>query len=563
MRKLTFQEITLVSLKEKRARKFKFHPKVTVIKGENHTGKSSLIKSIYWAFGAKPKNVHPNWEKADVITSLTFSLDENQYKILRKGEFFAVFNNNNDVIGTFDKITTGLGPFLSELFGYKIKLNNRNNDLITPPPAYFLLPYYVDQDVSWSENWSAFSNLGQLSNWRTNIINYHTGIRPDEYYEIKAQIEDKQLQIKELESEKSVSQSVLDKLLAQFKSALVDFDIKIFKKEIDELMVNYERIKVVGQKVKDRIVDFKSEKLHLQNHIDIVKSAIQELRKDYQFALNQPNAIDCPTCGQTYENSFAERFTIARDEDSCQELLIQLNEEMKDIDNKIEKEYITYEQNNQEANKIQSLLEQKQGKIKLRDVIQNEGKKELKEILQNEVNTLRGQISELQKKIDILKDELKEYENKKRQTEIRQYYKNLMRRYLLELDVNTMDEKSYQAIASKISESGSGLPRALLAYYYSILHTMNRYGTSTFCPVIIDSPNQQDQDQENLDKMMNFIFKNQPISSQLILGLVDLGEYDFDGEVIELNHKYHLLQEAKYKEISTEIRFLLDKSLNL
>ncbi|MEC1635120.1 hypothetical protein P9D98_10675 [Bacillus mojavensis] len=563
MRKLILREITLVSLKEKKARKFKFHPKVTVIKGENHTGKSSLIKSIYWAFGAKPKKVHPNWEKADVITSVRFSIENDDYLILRKGEFFAIFDGNYNVLGTFDKITTALGPYLSELFGYKIKLNSRNNNLITPPPAYFLLPYYIDQDVSWNENWSAFSNLGQLSNWRNNIINYHTGIKPNEYYEIKAKIEDKQLKIKDIENKKSVSQIVLDKLLAQFKSALIDFDINVFRQEIDELMEKYERIKVVGQRAKDKIIELKSDKLHLQNHIDILKNAVQELRNDYQYALKQPDAIDCPTCGHTYENSFAERFTIAKDEDSCQELLIQLNEDMKDIDTEIKKEYIVYQQNNKEASKIQDLLEQKQGKIKLRDVIQNEGKKELKDILQNEINSLKGDISDLQENIDSLRKDLKEYENRKRQEEIKRYYLNLMRGYLLELDVNTMEEKSYKAITSKISESGSGLPRALLAYYYSVLHTMNKYGTSTFCPIIIDSPNQQDQDQENLDRMMNFIFDNQPESSQLILGLVELGDYKFEGEIIELTHKYNLLQESGYKEISREIRFLLDKSINL
>ena len=47
-----------------------------------------------------------------------------------------------------------------------------------------------------------------------------------------------------------------------------------------------------------------------------------------------------------------------------------------------------------------------------------------------------------------------------------------------------------------ISETGSALPRALLAYYFTFLKIMNIYSTSTFCPIIIDSPNQQEQDKD-------------------------------------------------------------------
>ena len=50
---------------------------------------------------------------------------------------FAVYNNVKECIGTFDKITDGLGPFLSNLLKYNIELANKENRLITPPPAYF------------------------------------------------------------------------------------------------------------------------------------------------------------------------------------------------------------------------------------------------------------------------------------------------------------------------------------------------------------------------------------------------------------------------------------------
>jgi hypothetical protein len=561
MRKLILKEIKMVSLLEKKAKKVLFHPKLTIIKGENHTGKSSLIKSIYWTFGATPKNVHPRWQKTDVISVIDFSIDDLSYSILRKGNFFAIFDEQKNVLGTFDKITKGLGPFLSNLLDYKIKLNNKSNELITPPPAYFFLPYYIDQDVSWKENWAAFDNLGQLSNWKQNIVNYHTGIKPNEYYEIKAEIESIQKQIDELERKKSVSKNVLNKLLDQLQTVVVDIDINVFKKEIDELMNSYTTLKVKGEKAKEKIVMLKSQKIQVEKQVAIVHKTMNELRKDYKYALQLADSVDCPTCGHTYENTFAERFSIAKDEDNCQDLLIKLKEESKDLDEKISREYEQYNKHNNETAKIKILLEKKQGEIKLKDIIQHEGKKELKQILETEIKVLQSEMAEFEDEINELKKELKTIEDKKRQQEIKSLYLHQMKSNLLKLEVHTMEENSYKTISSTIKETGSGLPRALLAYYYSILNTMKKYSTSIFCPIIIDSPNQQDQDEDNLRKMMEFIFSEQPEDSQLILGLVEIGDYQFEGEIIELTEKYHLLQEEPFEELEKEIRKLLDKSL--
>lgn len=51
MPRFALKELLLISLKEKRAKKIAFHPRVTLLKGVNSTGKSSLIKSIYGSLG--------------------------------------------------------------------------------------------------------------------------------------------------------------------------------------------------------------------------------------------------------------------------------------------------------------------------------------------------------------------------------------------------------------------------------------------------------------------------------------------------------------------------------
>lgn len=129
--------------------------------------------------------------------------------------------------------------------------------------------------------------------------------------------------------------------------------------------------------------------------------------------------------------------------------------------------------------------------------------------------------------------------------------------YLDDLGVETVPEKSYKTIISKVTDTGSGAPRAYLAYYYSLLGVINKYSTSTFCPIILDSPNQQEQDRSHWDMIKDFIITKQPLNSQLILGTVEFGDRQFEGEIIELNEKYHFLQEEDFEEVSHEINELL------
>ena len=82
---------------------------------------------------------------------------------------------------------------------------------------------------------------------------------------------------------------------------------------------------------------------------------------------------------------------------------------------------------------------------------------------------------------------------------------------------------------------------------------MQQFSSTTYFPIIIDSPNQQDQDIENIDKIFKFIDRHQPNDSQMILGLAETYDIDFSCKTITLNHKYSLLQEDEYEEVCSEL----------
>ena len=92
----------------------------------------------------------------------------------------------------------------------------------------------------------------------------------------------------------------------------------------------------------------------------------------------------------------------------------------------------------------------------------------------------------------------KDLENKKRANDIKLKFRNLIRSYLDEVNLQSVPTKAFAKIDAKGTESGSKTPRELMAYYYAILNIMRERSSSTYFPIVIDSPNQQAQDAENL-----------------------------------------------------------------
>src|SRR4051812_37545291 len=164
MKNFRLQRLLLLSAREKAAQLIEFDPQTTVILGQNDTGKSCLIKSIYAAFGADPAKINPTWVDAKVDIFIDFTIDDIPYQILRSGTNYGIFKGKGEPVWSGSGVTRGLGPELARLLSFELTLQTRQGDLIVPPPAFLFLPFYVDQDVSWSGNWNSFANLQMFNN---------------------------------------------------------------------------------------------------------------------------------------------------------------------------------------------------------------------------------------------------------------------------------------------------------------------------------------------------------------------------------------------------------------
>ena len=547
MKEFKLKELLLLSLREKRSRKIVFNSERTVIIGGNETGKSVLLKSIYHTFGAEPHKLHPDWLRAEPIALIKFTVDDIEYSIFRKENIYALFDQKNKCTGIYRRVSD-LGAVLGEIFGFKLQLQNANGVAVIPPPAYLFLPFYMDQDRSWTTNWEAFEKL-YLPRARLDVVNYHTGIRPNEYYTAKNELGKVKDGITLIDREVTLIRLLLKNLKKKLSTGEFTIDLEVFQKEITEMLVACQQLNQQQEKHKVKLTNLYNTKIALEAQLLIVRKALAENQKDYHFATHElDTVVPCPSCGAEYENSFSERFGIAQDEQRCTDLIIELDEELGITLTEIEKINAKFVENTVAISKIESRLDQKKGEIKLKDIIESEGKREVQKLFVEEIAEYDLELEEKMSLRDDLDLQLKNLEDKKRAETIRIKYRQYMRRYLDVLNLASVRDETFKKIDTKLSESGSKTPRGLMAYYYSILHVMREFSTSSFCPIVIDSPNQQAQDPENLPKLLKFILDEQPRDSQLILSIEEDHGIDYQSDVIRLSEKGSLLSETNYQE---------------
>ena len=133
-----------------------------------------------------------------------------------------------------------------------------------------------------------------------------------------------------------------------------------------------------------------------------------------------------------------------------------------------------------------------------------------------------------------------------------------MAAFLRDLNVHNLPDSDYQTIKGTVHDTGSDQPRAVLAYVYAFVTTMVEFSSSPMCPLVLDTPNQQDQDEKNARAIIEFIFKRRPAKAQVILGTVSLQGVANPGWTVEMTEKFGALEKKSYDEVAEQMRPFLN-----
>ena len=549
---LRFSNLYLLSQNDRRAFSLNFSSDATALQAGNGFGKSAVLKSLYDALGAQPHRVDTFWRSARVETLLEFTVDEIPFAILSGSGRYAVFDAGGNLQLRTTSVGTDLTDYLAKLLDFKLEMLNRKEEAITPPPDYMFAPFYVDQDGSWREPWASFRGL-YLNNSKQTLADYHSGLKPNEYYAAQTRRNMLQAQRKELEAEREILHQTLKKMQELVPDVVLSFDLDDFQDESARLLDESRRLHEEQVGYRQRLADISEERQLWLEQRDLVKATLAEMDDAFATALTHPADIACPTCGYHYENSIAAQFEIVQDKDGLFNALIISQEKLHELDAKAQTERSKISELEERVARINHILGVRKSDVSFNDVIVAQGRNEAAKIIRSRVTTVDESISGKRVEEDAESGRMKAAVSRKRTQEIKSYFRERLIEFADHLSVR-IDATRPLSMTSMPFGRGSEGPRGIIAYYYAFLHTARRYSSSAFCPIVIDAPNQQGQD--DMERVMRFIIDKRPADAQVIVATEDLfGLTDADATIVHVGKRANqLLDDDKYDEVSDVVR---------
>lgn len=553
---ITIDSIRLVDYKNKKAKKVEFKDGINLISSEkNSVGKSVIMKSIYHALGAQAV-FDSNFKTDDIIFEECFRFNEKKYRIIRKNDDYAIFEN--DELKVFVKAGNiiKLAEFYKNSLNMSVFLRNRDNQTELVPPAYLFIPYYLDQDRSWKEDQEPFTKqtMSQYYAFNKNdLYLYHLGLYDDTYGELKSQIDSLKVEIVNAKSE----QKKMDESLNEIKILFDNQGSFCVNEELESMMrTNSQIMSNLFNKQNTLKSELYSQDVLKNKCINKLREMDDVLQKITNGIKIDEREVVCPNCESTftidlhdemvsiYNKLFIEneKTTINQEINAINEKIIHLKAQIDDVTNAIENE-------NEKIAKINNDYENYVTRKSLSSVYEK-------------LLTKMGELSSgiLSKESDLREKEKIKNDIKQSTSEAKNDFINYYAEYLLDLGVTNFNMQEIRAF-KKLSLSGSQYVRSTLALYFAFLKTKNTYNKEGYLwPLLIDSPREGEQDKFNSEKILKFILNNVFKNYQTIVATVNANDFLTSDDLSDIN----LIQlPNNVDSVMTEIEFEQEKEENL
>lgn len=542
MKKIYFKSTHLLSLRYGKGFSYEFSPDINLIYGENDTGKSSLIKSLYYTLGADVR-LDKEWKDDNFISKVVISINERDYAFIRHDKCISIFdlsNRNKLLVSSTQRIE--IAKVVGEIFDFNLELSLTSTGLQSQAyPATLYLPFYIDQDNGWSRVLESFERLNMYKDWQKNTLRFHTGVTPKEYYKLQGEISSIDFELAKISATLNALKAARVRFEGSFGRVLFDVDFVYY----EELL---QRFLLKSQKLHRKETDYRTKLVEALSFRDAIESDIQESKQ--QLAENDASSLSSIL-------SLEDKYAVLKN----QEMLLQFLPKLYEQKSKYNKKIDIIQEKLKEAQKISCelkiMLQNTSGELTLQDIIRSQASKEVEYTFDEQIEELSQEIEFLNISRDKLVAEMSEYANKKRTTEINSEFKKHLKFAQTELGIkNPFVGDATKHFAITKSETGSRAPRSVLAYHYALLKTIESRSSIPMLPVVIDSPKQQDPDKNITKKIFDLCVNGLSKDNQLIICSVS-----FDREIdqyknLKMTNKYSLLQEGLYDEVYDQIMLL-------
>lgn len=557
MKRLLLKKLIVISRSEQSSLEVPFKKGLNIILGGNKTEKSSLIKSIFTALGCDCSKIEKDWKNLISTYLLYFEYGDEQYCVLRCGKEFSIMkeekNNYTCVINT-EKFQLFCDK-LMEIFEVNMQCVISNNSEIINVTTPLLFRFqYIDQDDGWSDIGNEFKNVRYIKDWKGDTNKFITGYLNNDYYKLKAKkiqlSNDKEEKLKELKSNEMFVNSISHDL--KKKSQLENLNqlntVDDVQKKLIKLRNDTDDLRKKEYSIKEKMIKLDNNIFMKKIELNNIYKNIEETQKDISFAMEQDEEIICPICGTKHKNSLNEQLNLSAGLENSEKLRNILEDKINDFKEQLMNFNNEYEDIKNKILKNEELIKDSKEMLSYEELYKNKGKYELYNKCKQELVKIESKYKNLIGEIGALDEQIKEIKSKKRKNEITMQLKDKCKTFAEKINLPSTYIK-FRDLVQVIDHTGSETPR-LVYMYQSALYLYNlERGGNPFNFYVIDTPNQQGQDEDNLEcifKSMELLLSNK---GQVIVGTErKTGLEEKANNIINLSTKRKCLNSEKYNE---------------
>ena len=550
MKRLMIRKLIVISQSESRSLEVPFEKGLNIILGGNKTGKSSIIKSIFTTLGCECKRVEADWKKLVSTYLLFFKYGERQFCIVRQDKKFQIFENiNNDfscIIGTnaFHEYSNCLMDILEIKMPCISKDGKQFN--ITPPLLFRF--QYIDQDEGWSKIADSFKNVAYIKDWKANTNKYVCGYLDDSYYALQAQKAEHILERDDKKKELNYNQNFVSRITSTLTRIEDIESVEDVTTDIELLLAKAEELRKLQFSYNAEMTVLENDIYINQHKLHIVEHNLIETKKDIEYAMTQEDELICPFCGTIYSNGINEQLNITSDYAHCENLIAELKSSISVATKELEELKNKYNDVSVEIQSIEQKVQNTQELLSYSSFYKSKGQFEIYESCKRQLDVLQGEINSCVSKIAITDEKINEKKSKERSKDIREDIERYCRTLADAINVPKTFIK-LRDFVQVINRTGSETPR-LVYMYQSALYLYNlERAYSPFNFYVVDTPNQQGQDTENLGSIFKSLELFLSDEGQVIVGTErETGMEEKASNVIKLTGKRRCLNNINYKK---------------
>ena len=555
MKSIRYKEILFLSYQEKKAKRINLDSEIVVIRGGNDAGKSCVLKSIFAVFGAQIRRYPEGWNPDKILVLLKFQVDGVNYKALRVGNDYHLFTPDN-VMSSITKDLKKQSIELSKLFGLNLAYPSLNYSL---PVGSIFMPFYIDQEDGWSQPWSSFSDIGNEQE-KKNVMFLYTGAINEEYFLSTSKLISLKSQYQKWEQDKATQENFIQLIKDRLETQDLGVTKDDFKEEIHMFVEKIKDLKNNQNKLLEELRALYYDKMFKENRITKLHENMKAIEDDFAYALEQPEILTCPVCGAHTKNTAIVRLGMKIDKEDCRELILQYQLELDDINKKIEKAQDKSDNIKGQIDDIEELISTRKKEVSLEEYLDSQVTITLRKIFHDKEIEYTDNIEKLGSEI---KEELEKQTKMKtasRLMEVNQEFNNVFYRFYDELAIPKSSKPKIRRLGDKMNPTGSHKPKMAMAFFFSYLHVMHRYGSPISAPLVIDEFKQNGLSMQGLNSLMEFAISHKKEGVQLIFSLLDEETVNNEtAKIIDLKGK-HLMVTEEYEEVKKEIEFLMWKN---